>query len=95
MFDDDTYTNDIIDHPTSVLDEYTHYPSEDYELTKVVISFSTNLLPSVSNSSKDSVLIKETFVKEISENSPLVKHTEAHPTNPEEHSKGQMELVHQ
>lgn len=58
MFDDDTYKNDLVDHPASILYELTHYPSKDYDLIEFVISFKANLPLSPYSSLKGVILIK-------------------------------------
>lgn len=62
IFDVDYYTNDLVDYSTSILDELTYYPYEDYELIKLAISFEVDFLPYPSSSLKY-VQIKELLKK--------------------------------
>lgn len=62
IFDVDYYTNDLVDYSTSILDELTYYPYEDYELIKLAISFEVDLPPSPSSSLKY-IQIKELLKK--------------------------------
>lgn len=84
IFDGDSYTNDPIDHPAFVLDEFTHYPSIDFELTEPVIPFDQDFVPSSSDPSEDSIQIKDYATEELSE-SPSVESPKVPLSNSKEH----------